>query len=154
MNKKVILDTTCLIALEKLNLFNLLSQLYSKVLVPPQVVKEFSLTLPDFIQIRKVKDIKLLKVLMLELGKGEAEVIALALEEGDCIIVLDDKKARKIAKDLNLKVTGTLGVLLKAKKLGLIEAIYPLLQELKKKNFYISEKLERNVLKLSEELDN
>ena len=82
MNKKVILDTTCLIALEKLNLFNLLSQLYSKVLVPPQVVKEFSLTLPDFIQIRKVKDIKLLKVLMLELGKGEAEVIALALEEG------------------------------------------------------------------------
>ncbi|MCD6490435.1 MAG: DUF3368 domain-containing protein, partial [Thermodesulfobacterium sp.] len=73
---------------------------------------------------------------------------------GDCIIVLDDKKARKIAKDLNLKVTGTLGVLLKAKKLGLIEAIYPLLQELKKKNFYISEKLERNVLKLSGELDN
>ncbi len=154
MNKKVILDTTCLIALEKLNLFNLLSQLYSEVLVPPQVVKEFSLTLPDFIQIRKVKDIKLLKVLMLQLGRGEAEVIALALEEGDCIIVLDDKKARKIAKDLNLKVTGTLGVLLKAKKLGLIEAICPLLQELKEKNFYISEKLERNVLKLSGELDN
>ncbi len=59
---KVILDTTCLIALEKLNLLKLLSQLYNKVLVPPQVVKEFSFALPDFIQIKKVKDVNLLKV--------------------------------------------------------------------------------------------
>ena len=59
----------------------------------------------------------------LNLGKGEAEVIALANETG-LKTIIDDLKARSIAEKLALKVTGTIGILLKAESLGLLESAY------------------------------
>jgi predicted nucleic acid-binding protein len=72
----------------------------------------------------------------LNIGKGESEVIALASETGIKAII-DDVKARQVAERLELKVTGTIGVLLKAEKSGLINNAYEKITELKEKGFYI-----------------
>ena len=72
--------------------------------------------------------------------KGEAEVIALACESGMRMIV-DDLKARKVAETLNLNLTGTIGVLLKAEKLKLIDSAYDKTKELRDKGFHVSDQL-------------
>lgn len=66
--------------------------------------------------------------------------------------MVDDLKARKIAKDMGLKITGTIGFLLKAQKLGLIESAYRKAKELKDKGFYISESLLNEIKKFSQEI--
>jgi len=76
----------------------------------------------------------------LNLGKGEAESIALASDQG-IPIILDDLKARKVAETLGLIVTGTIGVLLKAENLTLIKSAYDKTIELRNKGFYVSDKL-------------
>ena len=68
----------------------------------------------------------------LNLGKGEAESIALASETG-LTLILDDLKARKIAETLDLRITGTIGVLLKAENLTLIKSAYDKTAELRGK---------------------
>lgn len=82
----------------------------------------------------------------LNLGKGEAESIALASETG-LILILDDLKARKVAETLDLKITGTIGVLLKAENLALIRSAYNKAKELKDKGFFVSDKLLKDLSK-------
>jgi predicted nucleic acid-binding protein len=77
----------------------------------------------------------------MQIDKGEASAIALALETEDNIVILDDWKARKLAERLGLSVTGTLGVIIKAKKTGLIPSIKPFLNRIRETNFRISEEL-------------
>jgi len=74
------------------------------------------------------------------LGKGEAAVLALALETGDTCVI-DDQKARKVAFKMNIKVTGTIGILLKAEKEGLIHSAYSEVKNLKEKGFYVKKEL-------------
>ncbi len=63
------------------------------------------------------------KQLMPFLHQGEAEAICLSLEKKAKLCLIDDKDARIIAQSNNLQVTGTLGILLKAKKTGLISSV-------------------------------
>ena len=98
--------------------------------------------LPSIVNsIKKVKN-PLVRLLLsdLNLGKGESEVIALASETGIKTII-DDIKARKVAETLGLSVTGTIGILLKAEKSGLIESAYNKAKELKDKGFHVSDEL-------------
>ena len=90
---------------------------------------------------RKVES-NLLKLLItdLNLGKGEADVIALASQTG-LKVVIDDSKARKVAEDMGLRLTGTIGVLIKAERLGLIRSAHDKVTELRDKGFYVSEEL-------------
>ena len=74
------------------------------------------------------------------LGKRESEVITLAYETGIKLIV-DDLKARKVAETLDLNFTGTIGILLKAERLKLIESAYDKTKELRSKGFYVSDQL-------------
>jgi len=76
----------------------------------------------------------------LNLGRGESEVIALAYETKKKALI-DDLKSRKVAEDLGLFVSGSIGVLLKAKKLGIIDSAFKKTQELKDKGFYVSDVL-------------
>jgi predicted nucleic acid-binding protein len=76
----------------------------------------------------------------LNLGKGEAEVIALASETGIKTII-DDLKARQVAEKLGIKVTGTIGILIKAEKARLINNAYEKAKELREKGFYVSDEL-------------
>ncbi|NPA62877.1 MAG: DUF3368 domain-containing protein [Methanococci archaeon] len=77
---------------------------------------------------------------------GESEVIAYAVENNIDLVVLDDKDARKIAREFDLKVIGTLGILIVSKKKGYIDEVKPLLEKLINNNFRVSEKLLRRIL--------
>ena len=77
---------------------------------------------------------------------GEASAIALALELENSVIILDDYKARKIAERYGVQMIGTMGILVKAKKLGIIEAVKPMIVKIRKTNFRISEDLEKRAL--------
>ncbi len=141
MPEPIIVDTSSLIALEKINLLQILCKIYKEVVIPESVIKEFgNLSLPG-LSIRKVES-NLLKLLItdLNLGKGEADVIALASQTG-LKVIIDDSKARKVAENMGLKVTGTIGVLMKAERLGLIGRAHDKVRELREKGFYVSEEL-------------
>jgi predicted nucleic acid-binding protein len=141
MPESIIVDTSVLIALEKIELLRVLCKIYKKIILPDAVVKEFGNVNIDCYSVRKVES-KLINILMfdLNLGRGESEVISLAYET-DCRALIDDLKARKVAEDLGLSISGSIGVLLKAEKLGLIESAFKKAQELKGKGFYVSNEL-------------
>lgn len=83
--------------------------------------------------------------------KGEASAIALAVETKDCIIIIDDLKARNLAKRIGLNLTGTLGIILKAKQKGKINSVKPILQKLRQTNFRLTKALEQDILNESGE---
>jgi hypothetical protein len=93
--------------------------------------KESDFNKAKFLKVVRVDDRNLVKVLNAHLGLGESEVIALSLEKDLDRVILDDKQARKIAGNMDLKVIGTVGVLLLAKLKTLINGIKPLLLEMK-----------------------
>lgn len=152
MDKIVISDTSCLILLSKIGRLELLQKLYKSVFITPEIKNEFNQILPDFIEILEVKDKQKQLLLEFQIDKGESSGIALALEIPDAIIILDDNKARKIARKLSLNVTGTLGVIINAKKRGFIDDAIKILEEIKKTDFRISEELEKEFLFLNDEL--
>ena len=148
MPDSVIVDTSSLIALEKVGLLNILCDLYSEVLVPESVVREFGTIGLPCLSVRRVAS-NLLELLItdLNLGKGEAEAITLASETGYKIVV-DDSKARRVAQNMGLKITGTIGILLRAERSGLIESAEKKVRELKTKGFYISDELLERMARL------
>ena len=95
---------------------------------------------------RKDMEVRLKKALSKIAGAGEVEVMILAQEQEADLIILDDNAAKKTAKYLGLTVTGTLGVLVKAKRQGIIEEVRPILSEMRQNGFYISRDVERMVL--------
>lgn len=141
MPEKVIVDTSVLIALEKINLLDILCKIYGEFIMPEAVFNEFGTPTINCYSVKEVKNTLInLLVSDLNLGKGESEVIALSSETGMKTII-DDLKAREIAEKLGLKVAGTIGVLLKAESLGLINDAYEKIRELREKGFYVSDEL-------------
>ena len=94
----------------------------------------------------EIKDHSEKKMYKAKLHDGEVEVMILAQEQKADLVILDDNAAKKTAKYLGLPVTGTLGVLIKAKRMGIIESVKPLITELRKNEFYVSGTVERMVL--------
>jgi len=74
-----------------------------------------------------------------------------ALELREAVVVLDDALARRVAETLGLNVTGTLGLLLDAKRAGLITAVGPLLDQLEALRFRLAPHTRTAVLKLAGE---
>jgi len=147
----VIADTSCLIVLSKIEAIDLLEKLYHEVFITEEIAKEFGDGLPLWIKIEKVKNQKYQQLLDLYLDPGEASAIALALDLENVLLILDDLKGRKEAERLGLTFTGTLGVLFKAKKEGLIKELKPYIENLKVVGFRISPNIEEEILKRSEE---
>lgn len=90
---------------------------------------------------------------MSDLGPGETEVLALALETKDAIAVLDDALARQVAEALKLPLIGTLGLLLNAKRVGLIPAVCPLIEQLDALGFRLASHTRAAVLRMAGEAD-
>ncbi|NEQ38151.1 MAG: DUF3368 domain-containing protein [Okeania sp. SIO3I5] len=88
--------------------------------------------------------------LKLVVDDGEAEAITLAYELGYRLIV-DDRQARNTAKRLGIKIIGTVGVLVKAKQLGLVDQLFPILEALENNGFYLSQSLKTEALILVDE---
>jgi predicted nucleic acid-binding protein len=143
----VIVDTSVLIALEKIDLLQILCKIYKEIILPEAVVREFGNVNFECYSLKKVES-RLINVLMqdLNLGKGESEVIALAYETNFKVLI-DDLKARKVAENLGLSISGSIGVLLKAEKLGIIDSALKKTQELKEMGFYVSNELLSEIAK-------
>ena len=85
------------------------------------------------------------------LDAGEAEVLALALGCSDAVVILDDALARRAAQSLGLRLTGTVGLLLDAKRAGLITTITPVLDNLQSLRFRLLPQTRALVLRLAGE---
>lgn len=160
---EVVVNTSPLQYLFQLGLLDLLPALYNEVLVPEGVVQEIStghfrgISLPDlgslpWLKTRPVRNRAVLP-LAAGLGLGEREVLALALEIEDPLVVLDDSLARRFARRLEVSLTGTLGLLLKAKQSGRIDSVQPYLNRLEELGFRLDAGTRAAVLKLAGELD-
>lgn len=148
----VVVDSTCLIALERIDQLDILTRLFPDIVAPPTVAEEFGSSLP-WLSVRRVSNDFSAAALQTQLHRGEAEAIALAGEIPAERIILDDKKARRIARDLGLRVIGTVGVILLAKRARLVPVCRPLLDSLVREGFYVSEALYREALDLAGESD-
>jgi len=133
----VVSDTSCLILLTKIDAIEILQKLYSRVVTTSEIALEHGDPLPEWIEILELTDFAFRRAIELHVDKGEASAIALAREIG-AILILDDLKARRVARFLNMKFTGTLGVLGKAKSNGIIPLLKPVVEKLLQTNFRIS----------------
>ncbi len=153
---EVIADTSPLQYLFQLGLLQLLPEFYGEVLVLRGVALEVrsgaarGVALPDLESLSwlRVCEVQSTAVLALAagLGKGEREVLALAVERADPLVILD-----RFAVRLRLPLTGTMGLLLKAKQAGRIEAIRPYLDRLEALRFRLDGATRTSVLGLAEE---
>jgi predicted nucleic acid-binding protein len=89
--------------------------------------------------------------LSLDLGAGELAAMALALENQDRIVLLDDMLARRTAKAAGLTVWGTLKILLEAKAQGLTRKIAPLVGKLKESGMWISDEIQKRIIVIAGE---
>ena len=155
-----IVNTSPLLYLHQVGQLEILPQLYSQIIAPTAVEQELavgkasSIDVPelshlDWLQIRAVSPAAVPNVI--DLGRGEAEVIASGLDSPDSLLILDDQLGRKIAKFYQLRYTGTLGVLIKAKHSGHLKAISPVITNLKNKGMWLSEEIITTALKLAGE---
>ena len=151
MPRTVIADTSCLIVLTNIGELELLRKIYGNIVTTRYVAAEYDEPLPEWIEITPVADSRKQQLLEFQLDPGESSAIALALETPDSTIILDDYKARKIAAQLGLSYTGTIGVIIRAKLRGVIPTVRPLLAKIKQTNFHLSVELEQQALSLSGE---
>lgn len=156
MPEVVISNTSPIFYLHRLRLLDLLQELYQKIVVPKAVVVELEIgrrqgeDVPEidnykWIETRVVRSSQILG-LSTDFGSGETEVLALALEESNSLVIIDEKLARQIARLRSLRVTGTAGVLLKAKQEGYISAVKPLLDQLQEIHFHLSDNVRTLIL--------
>lgn len=149
--KTIVSDTICFIILTNIGELDLLEKVYGEVLTTPEVVAEFEEKLPVWIKVKSPTDKYRQRIIELQIDKGEASAISLAIETADSLLILDDEKARKFAVKLGLEVTGTLGVIVKAKLRGIIPSVKPLLDKIERTNFYVSPELYLKILKEANE---
>ena len=147
MSREIIIaGASCLIVLQNVRELSLLQKLFGEVLITEEVEKEFGLILPEWITVKAVQNEAQNNSLSLILDKGEASSIALCLETDNALLIIDEKKGRRIAQELKIKITGTLGIILRAKEKGLVDSIEDLLAKLDKADFRISPNLKAKIL--------
>ncbi|HKQ08890.1 MAG TPA: DUF3368 domain-containing protein [Blastocatellia bacterium] len=146
MKEPIITDSTCLIGLERIGHLDLLPALFEPIMIPPEVDREFGITLA-WLRIEVPSDTTRVATLKLLIDDGEAEAIALAGERG-VRLILDDRQARLVAKNLGIPIIGTVGVLAQAKQAEIIASLKPILSKLEAKGFYISNALKEEALRI------
>lgn len=151
MHRIVIADTSFLITIHKMHLFNEIRTLYKEIYITKKIAEEFQLDLPHWIIIQEPKNLQVQTVLSIVLDPGEASAIALAYNYQDVTIIIDDLKARKKAIALGFKITGTLGVLFKLKREGLISSLKQKISQLAEIGFRISPKIIEEMLRTAGE---
>jgi predicted nucleic acid-binding protein len=157
----LICDTSPIQYLYQLDLLRILPALAKQVIVPPAVVEELEagralgVSLPDLTALNWVTvhrpTSELALPLVTDMGPGETQVLMLALESREAIAVIDDAVARHVAEALKIRLTGTLGLLLDAKRAGLVPTVAPLLDQLQALRFRLAPHTRLAVLKLAEE---
>lgn len=137
----VVSDTSPLLSLARIGRLDLLERLYHQVLIPPVVFDEIkagmdhsATTIPfdriPWIQVARPRDIRHVDRLAADLDRGEAEAIVLAIERRADLVLVDERRGRRAATAAGLVVTGLLGVVVAAKRAGIVTEARPLLDEL------------------------
>jgi predicted nucleic acid-binding protein len=152
-----------LLYLGRIDQAQLLPALFGTVYVPDAVATELDmgrLLRPDTISPREIDWLEVVAVAERDigalpsnrLGAGERAVIAYVGSHPNCMAGLDDRQARELAEDLDLDVIGTIGILLRAKKVGNISDVQPLLNAVCSEGFHVGDDLYRQALELAGEL--
>lgn len=152
MPDAVISDASCIIILDKIDELSILKSLYSNFFITIDIANECQIKLPNWITVRAYSDDKYFDFLNTFLDAGESSAIALYMEMNNPLLIIDDLKARKYANRMNLNITGTLGIINKAKREGVIKEIQPILEKISRSDFRISEKVVYELLKLNNEI--
>ncbi len=153
----IVVNTSPWIALSTCGQIPLLEKLYTDVYIPYHVKEEimaggkdsfgvYELETCKWVKIEKVQDIEKV-TLLCELEQGEAEVIILAKEIGIKQVLIDEKVARLQAHVLDLDVIGTLGLLLKAKKKGLLPSIKISITKIMDSGIWIKDQIVQGIIK-------
>jgi predicted nucleic acid-binding protein len=156
MAQVVVADTSVLIALAQIGQLPLLERLYADVVIPHAVQSEVAPslpTLPPWIHMRTLQRPLDSRVGEASLDAGETEAISLALETRAEWVILDDLRARRLAKNLGLAVVGTAGVLFAAKQRGFIGAVRPPLDALRAAGFRLRKEVYEEILKAAGEIE-
>ena len=154
--RKVISNSTPLIILSKICELEILKKLYGEIIIPRAVFEEVTIKSDaiknlSWIKILEVQDKTDRKIYQAKLHDGEVEVMMLAKEISADLLIIDDNAAKKFAKFLGFKVTGTLGILVKAKAEKIISEVSPILDKMLAEKFYISKKIKNLILKTAGE---
>ncbi len=137
----VVSDTSPLISLAAIGKLSLLQELYVQILIPTEVCQEATgsvitrpdgddIIIQDWIISLSVKNAILVQAMESELDRGEAAAISPALELKADLVLIDERLARQVANRMGLNVVGVLGVLLEAKKKGMLSFVRPSLDAL------------------------
>ena len=152
--RKVLANTTPLIALANIDRLDLLHQLYGTIIVPQAVIDEIirepakhRVRECPWITLQAIQDPSMKDVFRARLHAGEVEVIILARELQADLVIMDDDAAKKTARFFGQRVTGTMGVLLKAKREGYLDEVRPVMNALERDGFFISETVKAYVLR-------
>lgn len=158
---KAISNTSPLLYLYRIGALELLPQLFDEVWIPDAVENELlagrsiGYDVPDPAEYEWLRVVNPQSMpsewLVLDLGTGEMAAMALALENRERVILLDDMLARRTAQAAGLKVWGTLRVLLEAKWMGLIDKIEPFVTNLSRSGMWISADVRQRILALAGE---
>lgn len=155
---KVVCNTSHLILLAKIHRLDTLIRLYSELMIPKAVANEIgtkpgkendqvqALLKKGTLQLRHVSE-EIIAELPTDLGRGEREAIALAIDSSADLVILDDQQGRLVSRDKNLTITGTVGVLIEAKERGFIPSLRPEMDRLIEAGMWISEVFYHRILK-------
>ena len=150
-------NTTPFIALASIDRLALLPQLFDKVHVAESVIDECTeggrILVPDLRSLDWVipvaDDAAVTLPILFELDRGEKQTILLAKKHGAGRVIIDERLGRRVAEYLGLSVTGTLGILAKAKSTGLIPSFHEAAQAMRHQGIYYNEGL---ITRLSQHL--
>jgi len=152
--RPVVSNSSPLIAPEAIGELALLDAIFpSRVCIPEAVAREVasSVALPAWLSVRTLSQPLAPAVLRDSLGPGGREAICLALELQAEALVMDDLTARNLADRLGVQVVGTVGVIIQAKRQGVLKAARPYLEQLRATGLYISDHLLERALELAGE---
>ena len=157
----VVSDTTAISNLYQIGLASILKHLYTEINITPGVFRELSTVKEqakflvkesNWIIVKYPKNQLLVSELLEDLDLGEAESIVLAIELRADYLIIDEKLGRKFAEKYGVKITGILGILIKAKQEGLIDNVSPYIKNLQNVGFWLNLNLVEKVLKLLNEV--
>ncbi|OQX00413.1 MAG: hypothetical protein BWK80_61850 [Desulfobacteraceae bacterium IS3] len=143
----IVSNTTPISHFLHLNRIDILRQMFGKIHIPLAVKQEIEAAFSDnsqwqqcltdeFFVIGKVKNPILIHKILGQLHKGEAEALCICMENKVKLCLLDDRDARRFAKQNQIPITGTLGILVEARKKGFIESVKPLMNELRSSHHF------------------
>lgn len=161
MPETTIVNTSPLFYLHRLRLLYILHKLYGMITIPRAVQDELEQGRQQGEDVPEVQEYSWIKIrevsvphylnLIVDLGRGEAEVLGIASENPSALVVLDDKLARQVAEIQGFRLTGTAGVLLRAKEQKLIPELKPVMDRLIDLDFRLQPELFRSILNMAGE---